>query len=65
MVAFFKSAGIVPSVIDLLIISSKDFCIVIRKWSTFWPSTRQCPKWVYSVDLTKTFLFENKNLYFC
>ena len=21
---------------------------------------RQCPKWVYSVDLTKTFLFENK-----
>ena len=22
-----------------LIISLKDFCIVIRKWPTFWPST--------------------------
>ena len=37
-----------------LIISLKDFCVVIRKWPTFWPSTSgyEIPQLVYRlVDL--------------
>ena len=30
-----------------------------------WVLARHYPKWVYSVDLTKTFKVENKNWYFC
>ena len=35
---------------NCLIISLKDFCIVIRKWLTFWPS-----KFIIALDLEVSF----------
>ena len=41
-----------PSCINMLNLFCIRLCMMFN---------RQYPKWVYSVDLTKTFLFENKN----
>ena len=50
-----------------LIIGLKDFCIVIRKWPTFWPSRFSvdlCS--VYCRALTKRSISQNfQNVFFC
>ena len=38
-----------------LIISLKGFCIVIRNWPTFWPSSRWQESWPFSDTIQKSF----------